>query len=93
MLVIQRQSRTKSRRQPFVDQIDAAGAHIASGLTYRTLLDGSRRSGNANHHMRAPVSIPTRRRKAFNILRNFEIVDCAAADWSMDFSLAWLTAQ
>jgi hypothetical protein len=94
MLVLQDQSRTKSRRQAFVDQINAAGTHVTCGLAYRTLLNGSRRSGNANHHMRAPVSIANAPQKRFqHFLRYLEIVDRAAADWPVNFGLAWLAAH
>jgi hypothetical protein len=93
-LVLKTQTSAKSRRQPFVNEIDATAAGITGRIANRTLFDGRRRTRYADDVVTTPLTVVNAAdERPQHLPRDFEIEDRAAADRSMDFDAAWFAAQ
>src|SRR6185503_9778438 len=93
-LVFESQSRSDSSRKTFIDEIDATSTSVMCRIANRTLFESGRRTRNADDKMSAPVSIGNlAEERTQHFLCDFEVENCSATDWSMDFQAAWLATK
>src|SRR6185436_13475931 len=96
LLIVEIQTGAQGGGEAFVDQVNPSGLRILRGVFHRTSFERRRRTRHPYDQtasLRMIMMLHPADQRAQKHLRDFKIVDGAALDRPMNFSVIWLATE